>query len=111
MTTDNPDIHDSPQPTQAGEQMNAEDGIDWLSLISVLWSSRKLIAMVTGIATVGAAIVSFFVLPEYFKSTATLLPETEKGRLAAMGGLSDLARESGCFKHDNPSRFFLLFAF
>jgi len=46
---------------------------------------------VTGIATVGAVVVSLFVLPEYFKSTATLLPETEKSRLAALGGLSDLA--------------------
>ena len=100
--TENQDIQALPE-----EQ---ETSIDWIELISVLWSSRKLIAIVTGIATVGAVIVSLL-LPKYYKSTATLLPETEKSKLAGLGGLSDLARESGCFKHDNPSRFFLLFAF
>ncbi|GJQ21710.1 MAG: hypothetical protein HBSIN02_20650 [Bacteroidia bacterium] len=60
----------------------------------MLWASRKLIAAVTGIATVGAVIVSFL-LPEYYKSTATLLPETEKSKLAALGGLSDLAALAG----------------
>ena len=50
MTPD-PDIPESPLSNEASD---AEDGIDWVSLISVLWSSRKLIAMVTGIVTVGA---------------------------------------------------------
>lgn len=71
-----------------------ESSIDWVELISVLWGSRKLIATVTAIATVGAVIISLL-LPEYYKSTATLLPETEKSKLAALGGLSDLAALAG----------------
>jgi len=50
-----------------------ESSIDWVELISVLWGSRKLIATVTAIATVGAVIISLL-LPEYYKSSATLLP-------------------------------------
>jgi uncharacterized protein involved in exopolysaccharide biosynthesis len=71
-----------------------ESSIDWVELISVLWSSRKLIATVTGIATVGAVVVSLL-LPEYYKSTATLLPETNNSKLAGLGGLSDLAALAG----------------
>jgi len=84
--TENQDIQPLPE-----EQ---ETSIDWVELISVLWSSRKLIATVTGIATVGAVIVSLL-LPEYYKSTATMLPETEKSKLAALGGLSDLPALAG----------------
>jgi uncharacterized protein involved in exopolysaccharide biosynthesis len=84
--TENQDISALPE-----EQ---ESSIDWVEFISVLWASRKLIATVTGIATVGAVIISLL-LPEYYKSTATLLPETEKSKLAALGGLSDLAAPGG----------------
>ena len=51
MTPD-PDIPESPQFNEASQP--AEDGINWVSLISVLWASRKLIAIVTSVATVGA---------------------------------------------------------
>lgn len=68
--------------------------INWVEILSFLWSSRKLIGFATGVATVGAIIVSLL-LPEYFRSTATLLPETEKSKLASLGGLSDLAALAG----------------
>ncbi|HWP81647.1 MAG TPA: Wzz/FepE/Etk N-terminal domain-containing protein, partial [Bacteroidota bacterium] len=54
----------------------AESSIDWEELLSVVWSSRKLIGMVTGGVTVASVIISLL-LPNYFRSTATLLPETE----------------------------------
>lgn len=47
-----------------------------------------------GSATVLAIVVSL-VLPEYFKSTAIILPETDKSKLGALGGLSDLASLAG----------------
>src|SRR3989304_4461535 len=68
--------------------------INWVEILSFLWSSRKLIGFATGVATVGAISVSLL-LPEYFRSTATLLPETEKSKLASLGGLSDLAALAG----------------
>lgn len=68
--------------------------IDWIELLSSIWNSRKLIASVVGAMTVVAVIYSL-ILPEYFKSTATLLPETEKSKLAGLGNLSELASLAG----------------
>lgn len=61
-----------------------ESSIDWVELISVHRSSRNLIAAVTGIATLGAVVVSLL-LPEYYKFTTTLLPGTETSRVAVFG--------------------------
>ncbi len=71
-----------------------ESSIDWIEILSVLWNSRRLIAIITSSVTVLAVIISLL-LPEYFKSTAVLLPETEKSKLAGLGGLSDLAALAG----------------
>lgn len=90
MTTNDYDPHGESDVNDQG----VSTPVDWLELFAVLWSSRKLIAIVTGSAAVGAVIVSLL-LPESFRSTATLLPETEKSKLAALGGLSDLAALAG----------------
>jgi len=76
------------------EGAEEETSIHWIEILSVLWNSKKLIAYVTGSVTVLAVIVSLL-LPEYYRSTATLLPETEKGKLSALGGISDLAALAG----------------
>jgi uncharacterized protein involved in exopolysaccharide biosynthesis len=76
------------------EGAKEESSIHWIEILSVLWNSKKLIAYVTGSVTVIAVIVSLL-LPEYYRSTATLLPETEKGKLSALGGISDLAALAG----------------
>ena len=71
-----------------------ESSIDIVEILSALWNSRKLIAYVVGISTALAIVVSLL-LPEYFRSTTVLLPETDKSKLSAMGGLSDLASLAG----------------
>ncbi len=71
-----------------------ESGIDWTEIISILWKSRKFIGIVTGGVTVLAVIISLL-LPESFKSTAVLLPDTDKSKLASLGGMSDLAALAG----------------
>lgn len=63
-------------------------------IISSLWSSRKQIAYLVGIATVLAIVISLLI-PNSYRSTATLLPETEKSKLASLGGMSDLASLAG----------------
>jgi uncharacterized protein involved in exopolysaccharide biosynthesis len=65
-----------------------------MNVISVLWHSRKFIGIVTGVVTVSAIIISFL-LPESFRSTAILLPDTDKSKLSSMGGMSDLAALAG----------------
>jgi uncharacterized protein involved in exopolysaccharide biosynthesis len=83
-------------PTLSGQESSAVERkpIDWIELLSVIWKSRKQIASVVAVITVLAVIYSL-ILPEYFKSTATLLPETEKSKLAALGNLSELASLAG----------------
>jgi len=61
---------------------------------SVLWASRKLIAVITGSVTAAAIIISYL-LPQYFASTVVILPEASQSKLAALGGLSDLASLAG----------------
>jgi uncharacterized protein involved in exopolysaccharide biosynthesis len=82
--------------SEAGQEAAATERkpIDWVELLAVVWKSRKLIVSVVGVVTVLAVIYSL-ILPEYFKSTATILPETEKSKLAGLGNLSELASLAG----------------
>jgi uncharacterized protein involved in exopolysaccharide biosynthesis len=82
--------------SEAGQEVTPAERkpIDWLELLGVIWKSKKLIASVVGVVTVLAVIYSL-IAPEYFRSTATLLPEMEKSKLAALGNLSDLASLAG----------------
>jgi len=68
--------------------------IDVAEIAASLWGARKIITYVVVGATVVAAIVSLL-LPNYYLSTATLLPETERSKLASLGNLSDLATLAG----------------
>lgn len=79
---------------QSRESQDAESSIDWVELISILWSSRKLIATVTGVATTGALVVSLL-LPKYYQATGTLLPETGSAKVSALARLADLASLAG----------------
>ncbi len=71
-----------------------ESSIDIVEILSALWNSRKLIAYVVGICTALVIIISLL-LPEYSRSTTVILPETDKSKLSALGGLSDLASLAG----------------
>jgi uncharacterized protein involved in exopolysaccharide biosynthesis len=81
---------------ESSSQLGAQESrIDWMNILSLLWQSRKFIGIVTGVVTLLAIIISLL-LPESFKSTAVLLPDTDKSKLpSASGGLSDLAAMAG----------------
>ena len=50
----------------------------------------------TGAVTVLAAITAFFIMTEYFRSSAVILPDADKSKLGSMGGgISDLAAMAG----------------
>lgn len=68
--------------------------IDPIEALAVLWKRRKFIAIFVGSVT-GLSIVVSLLVPPYYKSTATILPETQSGKLATLGGLSDLAALAG----------------
>lgn len=63
-------------------------------LLRLWWDHRLRIIRVAGGLTVLAIIVSL-VLPQYFRSTAVLLPETEKSKLSGMASLTELASIAG----------------
>lgn len=86
-------------PTKAPQH---EAPFDVLELMTLLWGQRWLIAKVTGAVTILTLVVSF-VLPEYYRSTAILLPEGDKSKLGGLGGLSDLASLAGVNVGGNAS--------
>jgi uncharacterized protein involved in exopolysaccharide biosynthesis len=71
-----------------------EYSVDLMEIATTLWRSRKLIGYIVGIVT-ALGIVIGLLLPASFKSTAVLLPETDKSKLGSLGGLSDLASLAG----------------
>lgn len=81
----------TPEKSENSFQSNAEKVVE---IISTLWSSRKLIVSIVGGASILAIVICLF-LPKYYKSTTTILPETEKSKLGSLGGLSDLASLAG----------------
>ncbi len=68
--------------------------IDILAILKLFWNSKKKIGMIVGVVTV-LAIAYSLILPETFISTAVLLPESDKSKMASLGGLSDLASLAG----------------
>ena len=68
--------------------------VNWVQLLLLWWRFKKVIALITG-GIVFLAIAGSFIWPESYKSTAVILPETDKGKLGSLGGLSDLASLAG----------------
>ena len=62
-----------------------------------VWVNRKrILAISIGVALI-TLILNFipFIFPVYYKSTATLLPETSKDKLSALGQFADIASLAG----------------
>ena len=76
------------------EIQQVENTGDIFSMISALWSRRKMIVLSVGILTVLGLAVSL-ILPESFLASSVILPETDKSKVSALGGLSDLASLAG----------------
>jgi uncharacterized protein involved in exopolysaccharide biosynthesis len=76
------------------EPVIAQSDFNYAELFTVLWSSRKLIGMIVLFVTLAAGVIAFL-LPPFYASTVVILPETSQSKLAALGGLSDLASLAG----------------
>ena len=59
-----------------------------------VWSHRKRIVLWSFIAAAVTLGVNLL-LPNYYRATATLLPETEKSKLSALGQFADIAQLAG----------------
>lgn len=71
-------------------EQNIEKKIDYLEIISILWSKRKFITLVTLITTIVFIGFTFLMTPTYLSSTV-ILPEMDKGKLGPLGDLAALA--------------------
>jgi len=63
-------------------------------ILLIIWSKRKrllLVSLIVALATWGIN----FLIPDYYKSTATLLPSPQKGKLSGLGQLADVAALAG----------------
>jgi uncharacterized protein involved in exopolysaccharide biosynthesis len=80
----------------SGQSEDVSTRPNWIIMLSILWIDRKFIGIVTGSITILTAIIAFFVLTEYFKSTAVILPDADKSKFSSLGGgISDLAAMAG----------------
>jgi uncharacterized protein involved in exopolysaccharide biosynthesis len=68
--------------------------IDPTEAFALIWKKRKFVSVFVGIVTAISVIVSLL-LPAYYRSTATILPETQSSKLSSLGGLTDLAALAG----------------
>lgn len=81
MTLDNKQLEEKKSPTLQ-------------EILIPIWAERKrilLISTVVALVTLGIN----FLLPKYYKSTATLLPETQKDKLSSLGQFADIASLAG----------------
>ncbi len=86
-----PENFDTPVPNQPFDD---ESSIDFTELFAVIWRAKKKIFLFVVAATVLAIIISL-ILPKAYKSTATILPETNASKLSALGGPFDIASLAG----------------
>jgi uncharacterized protein involved in exopolysaccharide biosynthesis len=79
---------------EANSSTDTKKGFDYQRALLVVWQSKFLIAMIVGAVTVAAIAISLL-LPKYYKSTAVILPETDKSKLASLSQVSALAGLAG----------------
>jgi uncharacterized protein involved in exopolysaccharide biosynthesis len=63
-------------------------------IIIPIWAERKRILLISSVAALLTLGINFL-LPVYYKSTATLLPETQKDKLSSLGQFADIASLAG----------------
>jgi uncharacterized protein involved in exopolysaccharide biosynthesis len=80
--------------SETNSSTDTKNGFDYQHALLVVWQSKLLIAEIVGAVTVIAVIVSLL-LPKYYKSTAVILPETDKSKLASLSQVSALASLAG----------------
>ncbi len=86
---DNTDLH-AAEP-QEGELLRYRQPIGWYEFLNLLVRWRGFILKVTGIVTLFAVIVSLL-LPNWYKSSASILPPKESSTLSPAGAAGSLLR-------------------
>jgi len=63
-------------------------------ILPPVWSNRKKILLLS-VAVAAVTLGVNFLLPVYYKATATLLPETDRSKLSALGQFGEIAQLAG----------------
>jgi len=82
----------TPEEDEAGERRNSEFTVQ--DFLMPAWAKRRrilIISFVIGIVTWGVN----FLFHDYYRTTATILPAPEKGRLSALGQFAEVAALAG----------------
>jgi tyrosine-protein kinase Etk/Wzc len=74
-------------------KQEGDASISMHDILLPIWHARKRILIATSAAIVLTYLVNLFLFPVYYKSTATLLPETEKSKLLSLGQFADVAQK------------------
>lgn len=69
------------------KEFNAEDEIDLLELLRVIWKNRIMIMVISGMVTVAAVVIAIS-MPKIYEAELTFMAESQKG---SSGGLASLA--------------------
>jgi uncharacterized protein involved in exopolysaccharide biosynthesis len=94
MATENEMLPPPSGTEKSGGDAEARLKFDLEKFILLIWSKRKRELQVIAGATLLAVIISLL-LPNYYKSSAVILPQTDEGGLAALASLSGLASAAG----------------
>ena len=88
----------SPDPTpniaESSVSSTSRPRINPVEVLGVIWNKRKFVGFFVGTVSLLVAIISLLLAPSYI-STATILPETDKSKLASLGNLSEIASLAG----------------
>jgi uncharacterized protein involved in exopolysaccharide biosynthesis len=82
------------EPGVLPEEPSSPPGLDPVEVLSIIWAKRKIVLVLSfGVSILALGI--FFLFPNYYRAVATLLPETEKSKLSALGQFADVAQLAG----------------
>ena len=76
--------------SSSSEAASEKPSFNFEKYFAVLWGSRKLIGIITATVT-GAAIIISLLLPKYYRSSVTILPESNPSKLSGLSNLASLA--------------------
>jgi uncharacterized protein involved in exopolysaccharide biosynthesis len=88
-----PPINDTHLP--AAQKPPTSPMLTLQEVFSILWPKRRVVLLVAAIVGLLTLVLNFFVLPLTYLSTATILPDIDKNKVAAMGQLQNLASLAG----------------
>ena len=82
------------EPGVMSEELPPKPSLDPGEVLAIIWARRKIILVLS----FGASLLTLgilFLSPNYYKATATLLPETERSKLSALSQFADVAQLAG----------------